>query len=157
LIDVFHVSEGTSITFSFNDEMIEPGKTDGDNYSITIRDQKDFADFKSDLGESVEGFIQNQYGSKFLGSDFITMLAILKKVGIEYPKIPTLKHGQKARCVEDKNRIDKFMYSYTEKTELAKAELEGKQHQNTVEDIQVIDFEDLLGFFQGEDNDDGDR
>lgn len=153
LIDIFEVSRGNCITFSFNDEMVDPVKKEGDNYSITIRDKKDFGDLKNQLGKSLDGFFQNQYESRFLGSDFITMLAFLKKVGLEYSEIQILKPGQKIRCIEDKSRINKFMSSYSEKTELAKTKLEAKQNESLFENTQVINFEDLLGFFQGEDND----
>lgn len=153
LIDIFEVSRGNCITFSFNDEMVDPVKKEGDNYSITIRDKKDFGDLKNQLGKSLDGFFQNQYESRFLGSDFITMLAFLKKVGLEYSEIQILKPGQKIRCIEDKSRINKFMSSYSEKTELAKTKLESKQNESLFENTQVINFEDLLGFFQGEDND----
>ena len=154
--DGFHVSRDASITFGFNDEMIEPDKTDEDNYSITIREQKDVAGFKNDLGKSIEGFIQTQYESRFLGSDFITMLAILKRLRIEYPKIPRLKHGQKAMRVEDKSRIDKFMCSYDEKIQLAKAKLDlnPEQEQNSFESFSV---EDLVSYFLRGNNDDGVR
>lgn len=153
LIDVFDVSRGNSITFSFNDEMVIPDKLEEDNYSISIRDQKDFEDFKNLFDKSLDGFFQNQYECRFFKSDFITMLAILKKVGIKYSDIPILKPGEKTRDIKCENRIDKFMLSYTEKTESAKAELEGRENQRLLEDIQVINFEDLLGFFQGEDDD----
>ena len=157
LINTFDVSKGNSIAFSFNDEMVNPVKAEGYNYSITIRDQKDLGNFKSDFGKSLDGFFQDQYESRFFGSDFVTMLIFLKKVGTEYSEIPMLKPGQKPRCIVDGSRIDKFMSSHTEKTELAKMELEGKQNQSLFEDSPEINFEDLLGFFQGEDNDDGMR
>ena len=51
--------------------------------------------------------------------------------------------------------LRKFVLRWTcEKAELAKLELEGRQNQSLFEDSQEINFEDLLGFFQGEDNDD---
>ena len=82
------------------------------------------------------------------------MLAFLKKVGIEYSQIPILKQGQKQREIVDENRINKFMFSQTEKTELAKLELEEKRNQSLFEDTQEFSVEDLLGFFQNENNDD---
>lgn len=156
LIDTFDVSKGNSITFSFNDEMVNPIKIEDDNYSITIRDQKDFGDLKSDFGQSLDGFFQNQHESRFWCNDYITMLAFLKKLRIEYSEIPMLKPGQKTRCFADESRINKFLSLYSKKTELAKEELECKQNKSLFE-TQEINFEDLLGFFQGEDNEDGIR
>ena len=153
LINTFDVSKGNIISFGFNDEMVNPAKTEGDNYSITIADQKDFGDFNRDFGKSLDGFFQNQYESKFLGSDFITMLAFLKKVGIENIKIPRLKHGQQKRCIKDGSRINKFMASYNEKRELAERRLMEEQNQSLFGNSQAISLEDLLGSFQGEDDD----
>ena len=132
LIDIFDVSRGDIITFSFNDELIKPESLEEDNYSITISDK-------------------NQHESRFWESDYITMLAVLKKLGMEF------KPGQELRCIVDDNRTDKFLSSYSEKIELAKLELENKQNQSLFEPLQDISFDDLLGFFQGEDNNDGER
>lgn len=155
LIDTFDVNKGNSITFSFNDEMINPTRVEEDNYSITISDEKDFEALKSNLSKTLGGFIQNEYRCRFLGNDYITMLAFLRKLGIEYPQIPRLKPGQKPRRIVDESRIDKFMFLYSEKAEVAKFELETKQHENLFVSKPVSELEDLLGFFQGESDDDG--
>lgn len=157
LIETFDVSNGNNIAFSFNDEMVNPARSEEDNYSITISDKKDFEGLKSDFGKSLDGFIQNEYKTKFFGNDYIMMLAFLKKIGIEYSQIPMLKPGQKPRHIVDESRIDKFMSLYSEKLELAKLELESKQNEELFASQQFINLEDLLGFFQGDDNDDGER
>lgn len=154
LIDTFDVSKENNIGFSFNDEMIDPTRVEEENYSVIIRDNKDFEYLKNNFGKFLDGFIQNQYESRFFGNDYITMLAFLKKVRIEYPQIPILKNGQKQRYIVDENRIDKFMSLYSEKSEIAKLALEDIQNQSLFEDSQEINLEDLLGFFQGENDDD---
>ena len=153
MVDRFYVSSGNNIVFSFKDEMINPEKTDEYNYSISISDKKDFEVLKSDFGDFLDGFIQNEYESRFLGNDYITMLAFLKKVGIEYSKIPMLKHGQKSRRIVDNSRINKFMSLYNEKSRQARLNVQAEQNEILFQNEQVSDFEALFEFFQGEDND----
>ena len=58
--------------------------------------------------------------------------------------------------VEDKSRIDKFMCSYDEKIQLAKAKLDlnPEQEQNSFESFSV---EDLVSYFLRGNSDDGVR
>lgn len=149
LIDTFDVNRGNRIEFSFNDEMVNPTKLEEDNYSITIRDEKDFESFKSSFRNTLNGFIQDEHKSKFWCNDYITMLAFLKKLRIEYPQIPMFKRGQKPKCIVDESRIDKFMSSYSEKSEQARLMLESEQ--NGLFETQYLSPDDLLSFFQGGD------
>lgn len=158
LIDTFEIDGEDGVAFSFNDEMVLPGKENEDNYSIAIKGKKKLKGIREELSQTTDGFVQTQHQSKLIGKDFITMLAILKKLGIEYPNIPEYKRNENILDINEGTRIDKFMACYNEKVKIARNELETKENAALFSETQVVNFEDMLSFFQTpEDNDDGVR
>ena len=147
LIDTFNVIKNHEIMFSFNDEMIiEEGEHD-DNYSIKIKDKKRFEDYYPTISHAIDGFEQDESGCKFYGSDFLSMLSVLKKIIMDYNQIKTVMEGEKLHLVQlNSKRINRFTANYNEKIKSAQEKIEEKSNSKLFK-TESVNFDDLMSMF----------
>ena len=147
LIDTFDAIKNHQIMFSFNDEMIiEEGEHD-DNYSIKIQDKKNFEDYYTTINHAIDGFEQDESGCKLYGSDFISMIAVLRKTIMDYDQIETVMQGEELHLVQlNSNRINRFTANYNKKIKTAQEKIEEESSSKLFE-TKSVSFDDLMSMF----------
>lgn len=148
LIDTFDTIKNQQITFSFNDEMIIEEGEHNDNYSIKYQDKKNFKEYYSTISHAIDGFEQDESGCKIYGSDFLSMLSVLRKIIMDYDQIETVMQGEEVHLVQpNSKRINRFRVNCNEKIETAKVKIEEELNSKLFE-TRSVDFDDLMSMFE---------
>ncbi len=147
LVSQFDVRSGSKICFTFNDPKVLAGKENLGNYAITVTGPKNIESITSQIEGLVEDIEQENRTCKIYGSDSVAMTGILKKVVEEYPRVPSLRPGERLKVGKSTTpRVDLFFERYNEgKTVLKERELNSDLF--TEENYFSISPEDLLDFF----------
>lgn len=150
LIDAFDVSNGNKIGFSFNDEMEKQGEEDENNYSIEIQDNRDFERFGEDISHAIDEFMQDESKCKIYGTDFLSMLSVLRKIRMDYYQIPRLSPGVRPQAISLKSRrTNRFTDGNNEKMKAARERLEQEARERLFSS-NALNFEDLLNAISNE-------
>ncbi|MBQ3408678.1 MAG: hypothetical protein IJH12_05715 [Clostridia bacterium] len=141
----FDVIHGNEIKFSFNDEMTLKDHENEDNYSIEIKDKRKFESLGKSINHVIDGFIQDESKCKIYGSNFLSMISVLKKIRMDYYKIPRLNPGEKVQVFQlGSKRANKFTEGYNEKIKIAQEKLE-QELRNELSTSESFSFDDLMG------------